>query len=1073
MNQNTIPAKITRPDPADSYPRARLFKWLDRERTTKRCLWVMGPPGSGKTTLIADYLSRRKLTTLWYEADRGDTDVATFFHYLGQAAHKALPRRRRPLLACTAERLQNLEQYARDYFRDLYASFASPFALVLDNVQDIVSDNPMLEVLRLAVETLPQHGHVIGLSRAEPPASLARLRINSDLSVLEDSALRLTLEEALGIAAQRLPERPDRTRVAALHAQAQGWTAGLVLLLEQYDTQPPATQTTLKTPGVLFDYFANEVLNKADADTRNVLLKSVFLPTMTARSVVELTGERRAGRILNQLSRQHFFTTRYDLPEPAFQYHPLFREFLRSRAARTLDHETLVSLRQRAAALLEAQGNPEPALFLLMEAGDWAGFGRCLCALASQLLDEGRHESLEHWLARIPPEHLACSPWLLYWEASARLTRKPVEGRACFERAMMAFSAAGDAHGARLAWCNIVSSIVHEGDRFDSLNSWIERFAELPVPSDGLAMADAPVTASMLAALALTQPQHPETDVWAAHALTLLLSRADINKRLGAGIHLLFFHMYRGEMARADSVLKRLEEALRTHPASPLMQLLTHISIAFQEWLAGNLGHAQKAAQTALQLGESSGIRIWDNYILGHAAAAALSSADTDGAQIWLDRLSLQLGTARPLDAAFYHTLEQWRALLRGDLPTAREHQIARRQHETTIRLWFNDLGIHQAEAQILLASGNPKAAIDSVLQVLAGAHRHGSQRFAYIGKLLEAQLAFDQHRDNDGQASLAQAFEVGRHNRLFNFHGFLPSVMARLCAKALEAGIETDYARELIARRALPVPDAARDLESWPWPIKIYTLGRLSILNQDKALLFSGRAQSRPLELLSALMALGGRGVAESTLSELLWPEAEGDAAHRAFDTTLHRLRKLMGCDRALLLSDGKLSLNPALCWVDAWALERVLGRLDAQLREFSEPGQASVLGQMGSLLMKLYRGPFLGPDNNATWAVAARERLHSKFLCQLVALGQHWENIGSWREASELYQKAIDIQGHSEEYYQRLILTYLKMQRPSEALAIYQRCRKTVTSAPGQRPSPALENLLLKINTALDTPP
>ena len=28
----------------------------------------------------------------------------------------------------------------------------------------------------------------------------------------------------------------------------------------------------------------------------------------------------------------------------------------------------------------------------------------------------------------------------------------------------------------------------------------------------------------------------------------------------------------------------------------------------------------------------------------------------------------------------------------------------------------------------------------------------------------------------------------------------------------------------------------------------------------------------------------------------------------------------------RALLLSDGKLSLNPAVCWVDAWAFERLL---------------------------------------------------------------------------------------------------------------------------------------------------
>ncbi|MCK7497369.1 MAG: hypothetical protein MZW92_46165 [Comamonadaceae bacterium] len=73
--------------------------------------------------------------------------------------------------------------------------------------------------------------------------------------------------------------------------------------------------------------------------------------------------------------------------------------------------------------------------------------------------------------------------------------------------------------------------------------------------------------------------------------------------------------------------------------------------------------------------------------------------------------------------------------------------------------------------------------------------------------------------------------------------------------------------------------------------------------------------------------------------LAELLWPEADGDAAQRAFDTTLHRLRKLLGHERAVVLSEGRLSLNPTVCWVDAWTLERLIGKLDGLLKGRTRP--------------------------------------------------------------------------------------------------------------------------------------
>lgn len=62
--------KIARPQTDGLVPRERLFSALD-EAGKRAITWVAGPAGAGKTSLIASYLDRRNLSTLWYQVDIG------------------------------------------------------------------------------------------------------------------------------------------------------------------------------------------------------------------------------------------------------------------------------------------------------------------------------------------------------------------------------------------------------------------------------------------------------------------------------------------------------------------------------------------------------------------------------------------------------------------------------------------------------------------------------------------------------------------------------------------------------------------------------------------------------------------------------------------------------------------------------------------------------------------------------------------------------------------------------------------------------------------------------------------
>ena len=138
------------------------------------------------------------------------------------------------------------------------------------------------------------------------------------------------------------------------------------------------------------------------------------------------------------------------------------------------------------------------------------------------------------------------------------------------------------------------------------------------------------------------------------------------------------------------------------------------------------------------------------------------------------------------------------------------------------------------------------------------------------------------------------------------------PQVSADLYNRALAAGIEVDHVQRLIRQRRLTPPDPATAAKSWPWPIKVYTLGRFDVLCDDQPLRSSRKSQHKPLELLKCLCAFGGYSVNQDRITEALWPDAKGDAAEQALNTTCIGYANCCNRSTAIRLEDRHISLDP-----------------------------------------------------------------------------------------------------------------------------------------------------------------
>lgn len=1045
-----LPAIVERP---------RLYRLLDRARK-RSVIWINAPPGFGKTTLVTSYLRVRKIRPLWYQVDEGDSDLATFFHYLGLAVQQAAPRCRTPLPHLTPEYLQGLPTFTRRFFEQLYTRLKRPALLIFDNYQEVPLDSPFHETVALGIETLPEKIGVIVMSRALPPSAFAQLQARQQIQFMNEEALRLIESETRAIVRLHAGSK-NAPKPKTLHDKLQGWVAGLVLQLEQakMDKQRDAILPG-ETPQIIFDYLAREVMQRLSPETQEFLLRTAFLPDMTAGMAAKLTGKTSAADILATLYQSRYFTERRAETEYLYQYHPLFREFLRARAKAILRADQLTEVQRAAASILEEAGRVEDAVTLYAEAGQIGEIIQSILARAPELLQQGRSQTLERWLAHIPDVSYEQEPWLLYWLGSCRLATSPLESEDIYARAFELFKEQGNRAGVLLTLAGIISSMQYSWIDLSRFDRWIDIMLETVPPDASFPSKEIEIQVifSVVTALMWRRPQPSFIAPWIERAKHILEEVPDVEKHSFFVAILGSFFTWRGDIESADRYSRTLKSAAESEASPPLMRLVYYANRAIVDWSLGDPEESLRLAEQGLAISRETGVHVFDVALLAAGVYASLFRNDVVSAEQYLKQSAPLVTHPAHVMRANYLFLQALVVRVKGDLPKAWEFIQEALAVKGLKGCLYPEAMITCAAAEVLHGLGDDRQARRYLNRVRLAGNEMGSLNLQYAVHLSESQFAFDQGREEVGLAALRRAFAIGRERGFSFFQWFFPKMMTRLCAKALEANIEAEYVRDLIRKtRLLPDGDTTAN-EAWPWPVKIYTLGRFEIHVDGKPLPPRRKAPYRVLMLLKAMIAMGGRDIPFSRLIDALWPETEGDTGAETFHKTLQRLRRLLNHEEIVQVRENRASLNRQVCWVDALAFQTLLNSTDD-----SKHGQAQPDARVGRYeqAIVLYRGPFLEEDDAYEWADHYRERLRHRFVQAVEQVSEGKQTEGQEEAALTCLENGLEADPLAEPIYPRLIRFLFDLDRQSEAKKVLARYHETVIMT-GRDPSAEMERLV-----------
>lgn len=1069
--------KLLLPRPAPALlPRPRLVERLVANVAQPVTL-VTANAGSGKTTLVADFVRRHARQCVWYQLDHTDADPFVFLGYVTHGIRQIIPDFGQATLACLKQAAGELSQQperALDVLlNEVLDRIEQQLIVVFDDYHHLAPQSAVHNLVDRLLAYLPDVMHTIIISREVPPLALARLRTQGQLAIIDRNDLLFTDEETQALFRQVFDLELTPAQLIEYRERTQGWITALQLVRQVAQRRnlggDPATGTPAKpdlteilrqSERDIFDYFAEEVFADEPENARRLLLRLSLLDRIELEVCAHLYPEAGCSSILPSLVRRNvFITVASDGRGEEYRLHPLFQSFLRRRLRAELGRAAVASEHRRIADFFLERRGWEQALSHLLAAEDFQRAAAVIAEQGHEWIASGALASLASYTDAIPPTTLDAHPRALAYRAEVMRLRGEYEAaHSLLRRAATLLHDKGDREGEAEA-LHSLATIARRRSDFATAFSYLDRAVLLTSERSivrtkcgntrGLCLVaqsrwteaerefrtalqsaeeqqdehHARLILHNLGLPAMIRGDFGEALRWLRRMLRDDRHAAPIPQEATAHLNLARCYLYRGDLSACEQHLERALDRCQ------LFNLITSRAETFETYgnllrERGDLARAAEFYERAARTYGEAGIELVRTELIEEQALLSLQAGDMAAARAMLDHL---ISTRASLDQEMgIHTATLALGRVRISLG---EHVAARAELETAL-YYFRREGLYYYEAQACLrlaacdqAAGKEVQMIERLRRALELAARYDYEYW------LQREVA-----ENPDLFAGPDAAEL-----------LPPELREQLSAP----GARPETTLTPSAKPSMPTPPLV--------DLTINMLGSVEIL-RDPARPFAIDAWTtkRSRDILCFIASRPHCRASKDVIVDTFWAEADSEAVEKNFHPTISHIRKALNSNQLLkqnflVYRDGDYQLSSDFSYrIDIQEFDRLLMEGEAARRA----GQHERCASSYEDAIKLYRGEFMQGCYDA-WAEEARAYYREYYLHMLEALVAAALKAEEWSRSLHLAHQVLRDDPFREDVHSMIMRAYAAQGNRAAVKEQYETLRNLVRKELGVEPA------------------
>ncbi len=308
--------------------RPRLFTSL--EASGCPILLISASAGSGKSTLISQWLQQKDESFSWFSIDSEDNSLLRFFTYFVE-----LLRIHTPVIGAEALALQNKTQV--EFNESALTALINEILFYQQKVRVVIDDYHLIDneeihrMMSFLMNNLPFNLNMIIMSRSVAPFATAGLKSKGIVYEIKQDKLAFNLEETEKYCNDKLKLNLSFELIRKIHNETEGWVTALhlsTLFMEQSDKKSERLDKLEGDPYYIFDYLMEEVLEKLPKEIKDFLVATSIFDRFSIQLCNAVLENENSELMIRKLDEQNLFIIPLDEGRGWYRYHHLLNPFL-------------------------------------------------------------------------------------------------------------------------------------------------------------------------------------------------------------------------------------------------------------------------------------------------------------------------------------------------------------------------------------------------------------------------------------------------------------------------------------------------------------------------------------------------------------------------------------------------------------------------------------------------------------------------------------------------------------------------------------------------------------------------